>query len=712
MAGTRLASVFSRRGPTSTTSDIDRPTRPGTTLRSEILLDDPFLDDDIPDPVHYSTENTSMIRPFHYIPQPAEMKTTRKFSYASVREDGDEDTPQSFASSLSTEDLEEVEWIVWPCNQWCKTKGLCSYHSGGSHEEYVQTRLEGYAKNNPRKLEKILGEIEKRQQAQKFCKTSFGPAVSGAARRRSSSTLDTWRYKLRDIISRTTTELVEDAVADDEDVVTSYRHSNYAGRRELSVLESLPSEILSQIFSYVVVDHTADPYARPGTDLCSCALVSTSVHSAAVGIMYRHTSIPQSKAFAKLLRSLTEDPGLGHLIQWLDFSHYSNMGFGRARSTSTRTPFLTPTTIKECLDRTPLLQAFLVHEHIDDELDVKVISKLLRMPSIQALDFTACSSRPFTDAFTTVCTLMSWRDTSTISLGNPSHPLKRLSLHECTTLQGNVFEALLPRLGNLTHLDVAHTLITDEALLSIPSTAQITHLNLERCTRLTGSAVVRFLTRHPAAKDTAVYVNIMADASRHTLLTEGDVSSLLPNLPPTLRSVNVGGARINPTHVPHLRQLATHVEELGLKGADLGLDADINTIFGLDSSDGSHRPAIRYIDLTDVKSVTQMSLSYSPTALTNAKPDPLEVIEVGSKVLEDLKRRNLKLKKPEWVVKELGRRGWYVRQPHSSAAETDRKADDGSRPWKMGARWWGMRKIPMVEQDVGGMYGYFMFKRN
>ena len=209
-----------------------------------------------------------------------------------------------------------------------------------------------------------------------------------------------------------------------------------------------------------------------------------------------------------------------------------------------------------------------------------------------------------------------------------------------------------------------------------------------------------------------VYLNIMADASRHTLLTEGDVTSLLSKLPPTLRSLNLGGARINPTHVPYLRQLATHVEELGLKGADLGLDADINTIFGLDSSDGSHRPAIRYIDLTDVKSVTQMSLSYSPTALTNAHPGPLEVIEVGSKVLEDLKRRNLKLKKPEWVVKELGRRGWYVRQPHSSVAEPDKKPDDGSRPWKMGARWWGMRKIPMVEQDVGGMYGYFMFKRN
>ena len=430
--------------------------------------------------------------------------------------------------------------------------------------------------------------------------------------------------------------------------------------------------------------------------------------------MYRHVSIPQSKAFAKFLRSLVEDFSLGHMVQWLDFSHYSNMGFGRARSTSNRTPFLTPTTIKECLDRTPSLQAFLVHEHIDDELDVKVIAKLLRMPSMQALDFTACSSRGFTDSFTTVCTLMPWRDNSMISLGSFSHPLKRLSLHECTTLQKPVFEALLPRLANLTHLDLAHTLINDKALLSIPNSAQITHLNLERCTRLTGSAVVRFLTSHPAARGTMVYLNLSADSSRHRLLSEEDVSRLLSNLPPTIRSLNIGGARVNPTHVPALRKLSAHVEELGLKCANLGYATDITRIFGIEEgNDGSHKSALRYIDLADISSVNQMR--YSTTPLTSTDTEPLEVIEVGSSVLEQLKKRNKSIKSPEWVVRELGRRGWYVRQPqyhYSRTAHQNVKVDDGSRPWKMGARWWGMRKIPMVEQEVGGMYGYFMFKRN
>lgn len=644
---------------------------------------------------------------------------TRKFSYNSVKEDPGmyfqrrgrqhqtdhdtvQDTPQSFAASLSSEELEEVEWIAWPCSQWCRTKGLCSHHSGGSHDDYIQARLEGYARSNPRKLQKILQEIDKRRQAQRFGRVPQG-VTPGLGRDRTDSGLDVWRDKLRKVLAHPDEDEEAVILSDSEDELPTPPPERDT---ELAQFEMLPNEIQDLIFSYTTVDHTADPYARPHTDLCSLSLVSRSLHAAALRVMYRHVSIPQSKSFTKFLRSLTEDESLGQFVQWLDFSHYSNVGFGRARSTSTRTPFLTPTTIKECLDRLPLLQAFLVHEHIDDELDVNVLSKLFQMPLMQALDFTACSSKSFTESFSSLCASMTWRDHSLI---NPSfsHPLKRLSLHECTTLQEPVFEALLPQLTGLTHLDVAHTLINDKALHSIPVTARITHLNLERCTRLTGAGVVRFLTCHPAAKDSMVYLNIMSDASRHRLLSEEDLGRLLPALPDTIRSLNIGGARINSTHVPALRKLATHVEELGIRSANLGLSADIDRIFTTANGD-SHKTAIRYIDLSDIKAVTQMSLSYSPTALSGTHTEPLEVIEIGGSVLEEIKKRTAKVKNPEWVVRELGRRGWYVRQPKNDGAPVD----DGSRSWKMGARWWGMRKIPMVNQDVGGMYGYFMFKRN
>lgn len=616
-----------------------------------------------------------------------------------------------------------MEWIAWPCSQWCKTKGLCSFHFGGSHEDHIRTRLEGYARTNPKKLEKILDELDKRRSAQKLFNLPFAKEITRFHPRAASFSLDIWRERVRESIGlRDVGDTANDtAIFDDSDDTFSLTDSSEI--QAVSYLEGMPEEILELIFSYVTVDHTADPYARPHVDLASCSLASSKLHSAALRVMYRHVSIPQSRAFFKLMRSLGNDSSLGEMVQWLDFSHYSNMGFGSARTTRNQTPYLTPITLKACLDVLPNLQAFLVHEHIDDELDANVISKLFSMPLMSALDFCACSSRPFTEAFTRVCANMG---------KDPLINLRGLSLHECTTLQEPVFEALLPRLSSLTHLDVAHTLINNTALSSIPETARITHLNLERCTHLRGSEVVKFLTTHPAVKDSIIYLNLASDASRHQLLGENDVANLLANLPSTLRSLNLGGARVNASHIPALRRLTTYVEELGLRGANLSLGTDIKRLFkayedendtdsdtssvsGEDESDlESDLPStcsLRYLDLTDIKSVTQMSLSYSPSSLTGRDTRPLEVIELGADVLQEIKRRNAHVKKPDWVVKELGRRGWYVRQPVDNAVETS-VIDDGSRPWKMGARWWGMRKIPLVEQDVGGMYGYFMFKRS
>ncbi|OAL25624.1 hypothetical protein AYO20_10399 [Fonsecaea nubica] len=666
----------------------------------------------------------------HLIEPPEDMTASRKFSYASVKEETDDGLPQSFGSSLSSQDLEEVEWIAWPCSQWCKTKGLCSYHFNGSHEDHVRTRLEGYARNNPRKLEKILDELEKRRAAQKLFNLPFAKEITRVHPRPADFSLEVWREKVRDSIRLGAESAIIDDSDDTQSVISTTSREGYP------FLEAMPEEILELILSYVTVDHTADPYARPHVDLASCSLVSKKIQAAAVRVLYRHVSIPQSRAFAKLMRSLKTTPQLGELVQWLDFSHYSNMGFGSARNTRNQTPFLKPETLNACLDVMPNLQAFLVHEHVDEELDANILSKLFNMPLMQAMDFCACSSRPFAEAFTSVTT----------QLSTPLKSLKRLSLHECTTLQEPVFESLLPLLENLTHLDVAHTLINDKALMSIPHTARITHLNIERCTRLTGSGVVKFLTTHPAVRGNVVYLNLAADASRHRLLSEDNVTRLLRSLPPSLRSLNLGGAKVNASHIPALRVLSTHLEELGLRGADLSLGSDIVRLFkpsspsapseGEDhvmdktsvataaaSSDDSspaaaashhqhqHQPStLRYLDLTSIRSVTQLSLSYSPSALTNKDTLPLEVIELGSDVLQEIKRRTAHVRdrsKLEWVVKELGRRGWFVRQPVPGSS-----VDNGARAWKMGARWWGMRKIPMVEQDVGGMYGYFMFKRS
>ena len=312
----------------------------------------------------------------------------------------------------------------------------------------------------------------------------------------------------------------------------------------------------------------------------------------------------------------------------------------------------------------------------------------------------------FVNAFSSL-----WLDSSTSQFTQ----IRRLCLHECTTLKSAVFENILPRLTQVTHLDLAHTKVNDKALMSIADTARMTHLNLERCTQITGNAVVDFVTQHPAVRDTIVWLSLNADASRYRLLASEDLDRLLPALPRTLRSLNLGGARISSQHVPALQTLATQVEELGLKGANLSLGSDIVQILSLVGENGkpkdtNKKSSVRYIDLTDISSVTQMSLNYSPVSIKDKGSLPLEVIELSGTVLTEILRRNKNVKNPDWTVKELGRRGWYVRAPES--LPPSQETDDGYRSWKMGARWWGMRKIPMVEQEVGGMYGYFMFKRN
>jgi hypothetical protein len=462
------------------------------------------------------------------------------------------------------------------------------------------------------------------------------------------------------------------------------------------------------ILSGLSHDLSPDSYGPRNKDLIACLMTSRLLHAATLSVLYKNVTIPFSITFSKMLNHITQYPMLGTLVRRLDFSHYTSVGFGRTRLGSSEIQNVTPKTLLRCLELCPNLKEFQVHEHIEDELDEAVLTKVLSMPSIHALDFCASSSRRFVSGFT--ASIMANEMLST-SLFN----LKRLSLHACTTLQAPVFEGLLPRLPNLTHLDVGMTLITDNALLSIPQSARITHLGLGKCTRITGTKVVEFLTSHEAVKHSLVYLNLLADRSRYMLLSEDDLETFLPCLPTTLRSLNISGAQISKKHLPLLRPLTKYLEELGLANADLSI-ADFNAFFlpappvGEDKSQASDEEmnwepcSLRYLDLTGVPSLQPGSLFSPGCILATPHSYPLEVIELGDPIIQQLKNRTSTNRYIGWTVRELGRRGWYVRIP------TDSHTDDGRRSWKMGVRWWGMRKLPVAVQEVGGMYGHYMFK--
>ncbi|KKK14239.1 hypothetical protein P175DRAFT_0504221 [Aspergillus ochraceoroseus IBT 24754] len=483
----------------------------------------------------------------------------------------------------------------------------------------------------------------------------------------------------------------------------------------ISPLEKLPPEVLDEIISHLALDVPPNGYTPRNVDLVACLLTSRTLHAATLSVLYRNMTFPHSIIFSKALNHLSQYPALGTLVRRLDFSHFTSVGLGRTKQMNSEIQNLTATTLLKCLELLPNLKECLLQEHVEGDLSVEVIQKLLTgLPNLCAIDFCGCSSHSFASFFQQALTTGSG-----LPLTLPN--LRRVSLHECSGIPSSAFELLLPRLVNLTHLDVTNTQITEDALFSLPETARITHLSLSRCIRLRGPKVVEFLTTHPAVCDSLVFLNVMTDATRYRTLEEEDVHGLLPKLPSTLRSLNLGGARITSAHTKALIPLTKHLEELGLSSADLSAQ-DLNCFFvpasqltdghGADNFDdvATWMPStLCYLDLNKAPRLSIGTIFATSNLLLSKQSYPLQVVEFSDKLIIPLREKAKNPRSsPGWTVRELGRRGWYVRDPTSIPEAIP---DDGSRSWKMGARWWGMRKIPVAVGDVGGIYGHYMFKR-
>ncbi|KFY51959.1 hypothetical protein V497_08729 [Pseudogymnoascus sp. VKM F-4516 (FW-969)] len=467
-------------------------------------------------------------------------------------------------------------------------------------------------------------------------------------------------------------------------------------------LEKLPTELLGAIIDQMVADIPPNGLQPRNIDLMALLLTSRALHSATLATLYKQVTIPHSTVFRKLLHHIKEYPALGTIVRRLDFSHFNPTGSGVTARQRAETQNLTQQTMLECLELLPNLREFLAQEHIDEELSFDVLCKLFNNPALRALDFCAASSATFRSS---MMTFVRSPDLPELM------PITRLSFHECTVLPSSVLETLLPRLPNLTHLDVARTRMSDKALASIPETARLTHLNLSRCQSLSGDAVVEFLTNHPSVKD-LLYLNLYMDAKSAELLAEDHVAALLSILPSTLKSLNLKGSAMNSTHLDLLAPLTKHVEELGV-----GRNLNYTSLVPILRPPPASKPdelarwtphALRYIDISDFgpERVDFSALFGKATTALDELSMPLEVIEVCQRVYDRFLDRERTFKAAGWVVKEAGRRGWLVRD--LSHVEN---GDDGARGWKMGATYWGMRKVPVARAEVGGMYGLYMFKR-
>ncbi|KAH7321087.1 hypothetical protein B0I35DRAFT_450598 [Stachybotrys elegans] len=455
-----------------------------------------------------------------------------------------------------------------------------------------------------------------------------------------------------------------------------------------SPLESLPTEILGSIIDLLVVELPTNGLTLRNTDLMSLLLASRTIHAATIYTLYRHITIPHSRIFRKFLATISQYPSLGSVVRRLDFSHFNPSTIFSTASERARTQNLTSETLLNSLQLMPHLQEFLAQEYIDDDLSPEVLWKLfVDMPQLRAIDFCGASSAAFKNSFTSILD-RAWPE---------QLPITRLSFHKCLNLPSAVFGTLLPRLGRLTHLDVAGTRVTGAALESIPTTARLTHLNLAKCKEISTEAVVKFITTHPAVNESLVYLSLATEASNHLLLGKHDVEAILPRLPNTLRSLNLKGSRMEPSHMSLLLPLVQHLEELALgRGLEM---SDVHRLFYRDGQPISHN--LRYIDLSDLDAIIG-----SASTLLSQSSAPLHVIEIHERAYERIAKLKKNLVQAGWTVKEFGSRYWLVRLNADGTTW-----DNGARWWKSGAESWGMRKVPVAIAEVGGMYGSYMFGR-
>ncbi|KAF3939926.1 hypothetical protein ABW19_dt0204592 [Dactylella cylindrospora] len=448
--------------------------------------------------------------------------------------------------------------------------------------------------------------------------------------------------------------------------------------------EKLPVEIYDEIFSYLVPHEPPSGYKRRNSDLSAVLKTSRTLYAATLFTIFQNAMIPHSPVYSKFLAQISAHPVLGGMVRRMDFSQYTSVGLGRTGRMNMELQNLTAKTLTQGLQATYNLREFLAQEALGPDIDASVLEELFfNLHLLEAVDFCGASASHFKEAFTEV--MHPW---------NPklpaTFPIQRLSLHECTTLSTTVFTALLPRLPYLTHLDLSHTQVTDSALLSIPDTANITHLSLSKCARLTGENVVNFLLDHPAVRNLQV-LNLHYDSSRYRLLSAIDVEDLLPNLPKSLVSLNLTGASVTSEHLPLLLPLVSRLEELSLGHTELSIE-DINAIFA-----PQWKSNIRYLDLTGIAEVTPNALHYSTNALL-PKTTTLQVIELSEKITTGCAKLQA-TKRCGWSDQSYGRRSWLVKKKDTE--------DDGERAWKMGSKKWGNRKIACNWGEVGGIYAYY-----
>uniref|UniRef100_A0A060TB26 ARAD1D31372p n=1 Tax=Blastobotrys adeninivorans TaxID=409370 RepID=A0A060TB26_BLAAD len=417
-------------------------------------------------------------------------------------------------------------------------------------------------------------------------------------------------------------------------------------------LEMLPPEILTHILQYVLIssDSPAALYPDMTRDFARLLTTCHAFYNVGIPILYRHVSFPHPRAFDKFRHSI-ERTGYGNLVKVLDFSAFTSVGLGRTGKMMYEIQMVTSSTILRALELCPGLKEFLVAESVDMDIDVRVLNALDTMPYVDAVDFCGSTSS-HVNGFTN-----SLVHSSLVTGNNAIYHLTKVSFHGCAVIKPAVFDALLPKLVNLTRLDLTHTQVTPDALLSIPASAKITHLSVAKCVRLNSTGLVNFLTLHPATKYLE-WLNIMFESTKPVPLSKRDFQMVLEYLPP-LKYLNLHGLPVEPKHLQHIASMPD-LQGLSLGYASLtqqDLDSFLPQLTNL-----------RYLDLTGNPYINMWTVQDSSSVL-NSNPD-IDIFEFSSEFIKKLWGINI----PGFEM-EYGkaRRGWIYRKRDAVSEQSTHK---------------------------------------
>lgn len=264
--------------------------------------------------------------------------------------------------------------------------------------------------------------------------------------------------------------------------------------------------------------------------------------------MYQEPNISRFHRFHCILNS---KPELGYLVRSLDLSRFQ---------ATIPIPI-----IQACLSAMPhLRQCRLTLEDLGDEGILETLFG--KMHLLNGLEIETC--HPYARREWLIPELIhKFFKNSCTSVGVS---LTNLTCNLRYTPCSKMFEAMLPHMSSLRTLDVAHTDISCRALRRIATTARLTHLDVSHCRNIPGVEFAHFIVRHSAMKYSLVSLLASDVSYGGQLLTEREVTLILSNAPPTLRSLNLGFSEMNRKHLPYLRKLSSQLEELGV-GRDLCL---------------------------------------------------------------------------------------------------------------------------------------------